>query len=65
MYAHVQGDGSTVFPIVGLRSSRHIADNARVLAMAPLDAADLAAIQAVLDRAAGPKGDVYSFERGE
>jgi aryl-alcohol dehydrogenase-like predicted oxidoreductase len=58
-----QGDGQTVFPIVGLRGSSHIEDNARVLGL-KLDDADLAAIQAVLAKAKGPKGDCYSFERG-
>lgn len=58
-----QGDGQTVFPIVGLRGSSHIEDNSRVLALT-LDAFDLAAIQAVLDKSKGPKGDCYNFERG-
>lgn len=59
-----QGDGATVFPIVGLRSATHIEDNARVLSLS-LDEADLAAIDAVLCRSKGPGGDIYSFERGE
>jgi hypothetical protein len=29
-----------------------------------LDSEDLAAIGAVLEQAQGPRGDVYSFERG-
>lgn len=58
-----QGDGQAVFPIVGLRGSSHIEDNSRVLALT-LDASDLTAIQAVLDKSKGPKGDCYSFERG-
>lgn len=58
-----QGDGQTVFPIVGLRSSSHIEDNSRVLSLV-LDATDMSDIQAVLAKAKGPKGDVYSFERG-
>jgi aryl-alcohol dehydrogenase-like predicted oxidoreductase len=58
-----QGDGQTVFPIVGLRGSSHIDDNARVLGLV-LDASDLLAIQGVLAKAKGPKGDCYSFERG-
>lgn len=58
-----QGDGQTVYPIVGLRGSSHIEDNSRVLELT-LDADDLAAIQAVLAKAKGPKGDCYSFERG-
>lgn len=57
------GDGSTVHPIVGLRSAAHIADNARVLSFS-LTAQDLADIDQVLARAEGPKGDCYSFERG-
>lgn len=58
-----QGDGQTVFPIMGLRGSSHIEDNARVLGLV-LDESDLAAIQGVLVKAKGPKGDCYSFERG-
>lgn len=58
-----QGNGATVFPIVGLRSARHIEDNSRVLALR-LDEADLAAVDAVLSKAKGPAGDCYSFERG-
>eukprot|EP00878_Enallax_costatus_P013891 GHUV01014526.1.p1 GENE.GHUV01014526.1~~GHUV01014526.1.p1 ORF type:complete len:312 (+),score=98.76 GHUV01014526.1:914-1849(+) len=58
-----QEDGKTVYPIVGLRSTAHIADNLRVLQL-QLDASDLAAIDEVLQKAQGPKGDIYSFERG-
>ncbi len=58
-----QGDGATVHPIVGLRGSKHLADNVRTLAL-KLDAADMAAISAVLAKARGPDGDCYSFERG-
>lgn len=58
-----QGDGTSVFPIVGMRGIAHIADNVRVLALT-LDAEDNAAIDAVLARAKGPDGDCYSFERG-
>ncbi len=58
-----QGGGATVHPIIGMRGASHIADNARVLSLA-LDGEDLAAIDEVLAQAAGPKGDVYSFERG-
>lgn len=58
-----QGDGSTVYPIVGLRSSSHIDNNSRVLSL-QLDDADVSAIQEVLVKAKGPKGDCYSFERG-
>ena len=36
----------------------------QVLSLA-LDSEDLAAIAAVLERSQGPKGDIYSFERGE
>mmetsp|Transcript_9801 Transcript_9801/g.24450 ORF Transcript_9801/g.24450 Transcript_9801/m.24450 type:complete len:372 (-) Transcript_9801:270-1385(-) len=57
-----QGNGNTVHPIVGLRSTAHIADNARVLSL-QLDAQDLASIDAVLSKARGPVGDIYSFER--
>lgn len=58
-----QGDGKTVYPVVGLRGSSHIDDNSRVLNL-QLDDADLSAIQQVLAKAKGPKGDIYSFERG-
>ncbi|GIL70489.1 hypothetical protein Vretifemale_1230 [Volvox reticuliferus] len=58
-----QGDGRTVFPIVGLRGTSHLADNARTLTFS-LDQADLDAIAEVLARAKGPAGDIYSFERG-
>lgn len=58
-----QGDGKTVYPIVGLRSTAHITDNLRVLQL-QLDVDDLAAIDEVLQTAQGPKGDIYSFERG-
>eukprot|EP00882_Tetradesmus_deserticola_P026545 GHRQ01029296.1.p1 GENE.GHRQ01029296.1~~GHRQ01029296.1.p1 ORF type:complete len:130 (+),score=60.05 GHRQ01029296.1:25-390(+) len=57
-----QGDGC-VYPIVGMRSAAHISDNARVLSLR-LDQADLAAVDEVLAKAAGPAGDIYSFERG-
>ncbi|GLC37739.1 hypothetical protein PLESTB_001471900 [Pleodorina starrii] len=58
-----QGDGATVCPIVGLRGTSHIADNARTLAFS-LEPQDLQAIEQVLVRAKGPRGDCYSFERG-
>lgn len=58
-----QGDGMTVFPIVGLRGIAHVNDNAAALAL-NLDAEDMAAIDAVLARSSGPVGDIYSFERG-
>ncbi|GLI58795.1 hypothetical protein VaNZ11_000555, partial [Volvox africanus] len=58
-----QGDGRTVFPIVGLRGTSHITDNARTLEFM-LDQGDLDAIAEVLARAKGPGGDIYSFERG-
>lgn len=57
------GGGDLVFPIVGLRSGEHIQDNARVFDFT-LDAQDLAAIDEVLRKSTGPKGDCYSFERG-
>jgi aryl-alcohol dehydrogenase-like predicted oxidoreductase len=58
-----QGNGSTVFPIVGFRGPSHLEDNARVLSL-KLDQQDLEKIQEVLAEAEGPGGDVYSFERG-
>lgn len=58
-----QGDGKTVYPVVGLRGSSHIEDNSRVLNL-QLDDSDLSAILQVLAQAKGPKGDIYSFERG-
>jgi aryl-alcohol dehydrogenase-like predicted oxidoreductase len=58
-----QGGGETVYPIVGLRSTEHIADNLAALALR-LDEQDIADIAAVLEQSQGPKGDAYSFERG-
>ncbi|KAG2499071.1 hypothetical protein HYH03_003254 [Edaphochlamys debaryana] len=58
-----QGDGKTVYPLVGLRGTRHIADNLRALSL-QLDAEDNAAIEQVLSKSKGPTGDCYSFERG-
>lgn len=58
-----QGDGKTVYPIVGLRSTAHIADNLQVLQL-QLNTEDLAAVDEVLQKAQGPRGDIYSFERG-
>lgn len=58
-----QGDGSTVCPIVGMRSAQHIADNAKALSSS-LDEQDVGLIQDVLGEAQGPTGDCYSFERG-
>lgn len=58
----LQGNGTMVHPIVGMRNISHIADNTRGLGL-HLDSADLASIQSVLDRSSGPNGDCYSFER--
>lgn len=58
-----QGGGDLVHPIVGLRNTSHILDNARVFGLV-LDDDDMAAIQDVLAQARGPNGDIYSFERG-
>ena len=52
-----------VHPLVGLRGTQHIADNARVFSF-ELDAQDLASIDEVLAKSKGPTGDCYSFERG-
>lgn len=54
--------GGLVHPIVGMRGVDHIDDNARALSL-KLDDADRAAIDEVLADAAGPAGDIYSFER--
>jgi aryl-alcohol dehydrogenase-like predicted oxidoreductase len=48
--------------IVGARSRAHLAANAAISNVA-LDAADRAAIAAVLDRRSGPTGEVYALER--
>lgn len=58
-----QGGGDMVHPIVGLRNTSHILDNARVFGLV-LDQADFDAIEDVLQGAKGPRGDIYSFERG-
>ncbi|CAD7701771.1 unnamed protein product [Ostreobium quekettii] len=57
-----KGSG-VVHPIVGLRNTSHILDNARVFGLV-LDQEDFDAINGVLKEAAGPPGDIYSFERG-
>ncbi|GMH32447.1 hypothetical protein BSKO_00281 [Bryopsis sp. KO-2023] len=57
-----QGNGNMVHPIVGLRNTSHILDNARTFALV-LDAEDFQAIDDILARAKGPNGDIYSFER--
>jgi len=51
-----------VLPIIGLRSTTHIAENKGVLGFR-LEDIDILAIQEVLSRSSGPKGDIYSFER--
>lgn len=48
--------------IVGARNQHHALANAAVMEVALTDA-DLSAIQAVIDRSSGPKGDVYTLER--
>jgi hypothetical protein len=48
--------------IVGATNASHLGAN-RKIADLRLDAADVAAIQAVLDQRRGPHGDVYSLER--
>ena len=49
--------------LVGVRNSRHVADNARVYAFS-LTPDERAAIAAVAAEAKGPKGDVWDLERG-
>ncbi|MBN9070332.1 MAG: aldo/keto reductase [Rhizobiales bacterium] len=48
--------------IVGARNQQHVLANARIMDVALSDA-DLATVQAVIDRSSGPKGDVYTLER--
>jgi aryl-alcohol dehydrogenase-like predicted oxidoreductase len=48
--------------IVGARHAGYLPDTLRLFAFA-LDAADQAAVEAVLERARGPAGDVYALER--
>lgn len=57
-----QGQGNMVHPIVGVRSTDHILDNARCFGLT-LDDEDRGIIDEVLARAVGPSGDIYSFER--
>ncbi len=57
-----QGGGDVVLPIVGVRGVQHVADNAFALQVR-LTEQDLADIDAVLAKAKGPAGDIYSFER--
>lgn len=59
-----QGNGNTVRPLVGLRGTKHLEDNGRVFSFV-LTQEDMEQIDKVLARSTGPKGDVYSFERGE
>ena len=56
-----QGD---VYPIIGVRSAKHLEVNEKVLSLV-LDARDNEAIDEVLSRSKGPTGDIYSFERGD
>jgi aryl-alcohol dehydrogenase-like predicted oxidoreductase len=48
--------------IVGVRRGDHLADHLKVLGL-QLDAADLAALDAVLAQRSAPSGDVYAVER--
>jgi aryl-alcohol dehydrogenase-like predicted oxidoreductase len=48
--------------IIGVRHARHLPDTLRLFGF-ELDEEDLAAIKRVIDKAAGPAGDVYSAER--
>jgi aryl-alcohol dehydrogenase-like predicted oxidoreductase len=48
--------------IIGATNVAHLAQNRRIEELS-LDAADAAALQAVLSRRQGPNGDVYSLER--
>jgi aryl-alcohol dehydrogenase-like predicted oxidoreductase len=48
--------------IVGVRRGDHLADHLQVLDL-QLDAADLAALDAVLSQRSAPSGDVYAVER--
>jgi diketogulonate reductase-like aldo/keto reductase len=48
--------------IVGATNASHLHSNARIGAV-DLDSADLAAIEAVTRRQAGPEGDVFTLER--
>lgn len=50
--------------IVGARSQAHLASNLKVFSFA-LDASDYAAIDAVLVRSKGPRGDCYEIDRFE
>ena len=59
-----QGNGDTVKPLVGLRGVSHIEDNSLVFSFT-LTKGDMEQIDQVLSRSTGPKGDIYSFERGE
>lgn len=49
--------------IVGVRNSRHIADNVRTFSFELTDA-EMARLRAVIDKRSGPRGDVWDLERG-
>lgn len=57
-------DQGAVHPIVGVRNATHIEDNLAALAL-KLDAQDMQEIDAALAAMAKPRGDCYSYERGE
>ena len=49
--------------LIGVRNSKHIAENAATHGFS-LDDEDMAAIRAVIEKRSGPKGDVWDLERG-
>jgi len=49
--------------IMGARNANHVSDH-RALFTLRLDAADLAAIDEVLEQGNKPVGDIYTWERG-
>jgi aryl-alcohol dehydrogenase-like predicted oxidoreductase len=62
--AYILGKPQVAGVIVGARNRSHLAENLRIMDL-QLDSKDIAAIDAVLASAPGPKGDVYGLERDD
>ena len=62
-YVLQRSDGADVALLVGVRNTRHIADNVRTFSFSLSDG-ELAAIDKVVAQRSGPKGDVWDLERG-
>lgn len=58
-----QVEGAVGGLIVGVRNSNHIKENVHTFSF-KLSAAEMSALQAIVDRRKGPRGDVWDIERG-